>query len=175
MRRDRLTFAMMFGIPILQLILFGYAINSDPKHLPTAIRVADQSPFARSLVAALREQRLLPHRARGRERGREPTELLATGEVQFVLHIPTDFGREVMRGERPSVLLEADATDPVGDRHRALRDRSDQSPGAGPRSDRAARRSRRRAAAVRAASSSAATTRKASPTTTSSPACSASC
>ena len=52
-RRDRLTFAMMFGIPILQLTLFGYAINSDPKHLPTAILVADQSPFARSLVRAL--------------------------------------------------------------------------------------------------------------------------
>ena len=70
-RRDRLTFGMMVGIPILQLMLFGYAINTDPKHLPTAIAVADHSPFARSLRAGAGEQRLLPDRAPGRERGRD--------------------------------------------------------------------------------------------------------
>jgi ABC-2 type transport system permease protein len=111
-RRDRLTFAMMFGIPILQLTLFGYAINSDPKHLPTAIRVADQSPFARSLVRALENSGYF-RIVREAASEAETDWLLATGEAQFVLHIPTDFGRDVMRGERPSVLLEADATDPV--------------------------------------------------------------
>jgi ABC-2 type transport system permease protein len=111
-RRDRLTFAMMFGIPILQLTLFGYAINSDPKNLPTAIRVADQSPFARSLVRALENSGYF-RVVREAASEAETNWLLETGAVQFVLHIPTDFGRDLMRGERPSVLLEVDATDPV--------------------------------------------------------------
>jgi ABC-2 type transport system permease protein len=111
-RRDRLTFAMMFGIPILQLTLFGYAINSDPKHLPTAILVADQSPFARSLVRALENTDYF-RIVREAASEAETDWLLKTGEVQFVLTIPIDFGRDVMRGERPSVLLEVDATDPV--------------------------------------------------------------
>jgi len=111
-RRDRLTFAMMFGIPILQLTLFGYAINSDPKHLPTAIRVADQTPFARSLVRALENSDYF-RIVREAASEAETDWLLETGAVQFVLHIPTDFGRDLMRGERPSVLLEVDATDPV--------------------------------------------------------------
>jgi ABC-2 type transport system permease protein len=111
-RRDRLTFAMMFGIPILQLTLFGYAINSDPKDLPTAVRIADHGPFARSLVQALENSgyfRIL----RQTESEAEADWLLETGEVQFVLHIPTDFGRDLMRGAQPDVLLEADATDPA--------------------------------------------------------------
>ncbi|HSA83202.1 MAG TPA: ABC transporter permease, partial [Geminicoccaceae bacterium] len=111
-RRDRLTFAMMFGIPILQLTLFGYAINSDPKDLPTAIRIADQSAFARNLVRALENSGYF-RIVRATASEAEADWLLETGEVQFVLHIPTDFGREVMRGERPAVLLEADATDPA--------------------------------------------------------------
>jgi ABC-2 type transport system permease protein len=111
-RRDRLTFAMMFGIPILQLTLFGYAINSDPKDLPTAIRVADQSPFARSLVRALENSGYF-RIVREAASEAETDWLLETGEVQFVLHVPTDFGRDLMRRERPSVLLEVDATDPV--------------------------------------------------------------
>jgi ABC-2 type transport system permease protein len=111
-RRDRLTFAMMFGIPILQLTLFGYAINSDPKNLPTAIRVADQSPFARSLVRALENSGYF-RVVRQAASEAETDWLLETGAVQFVLHVPTDFGRDLMRRERPSVLLEVDATDPV--------------------------------------------------------------
>jgi ABC-2 type transport system permease protein len=111
-RRDRLTFAMMFGIPILQLTLFGYAINSDPKNLPTAIRVADQSPFARSLVRALENSGYF-RIVRQAASEAETDWLLDTGEVQFVLHVPTGFGRDLMRRERPSVLLEVDATDPV--------------------------------------------------------------
>jgi len=111
-RRDRLTFAMMFGIPILQLTLFGYAINADPKNLPTAIRIADQSPFARSLVRALENSGYF-RIVRETASEAEADWLLEAGKVQFVLHVPTDFGRDLMRGERPAVLLEVDATDPV--------------------------------------------------------------
>jgi len=111
-RRDRLTFAMMFGVPILQLTLFGYAINADPKNLPTAIRIADQSAFARSLVRALENSGYF-RIVRETASEAEADWLLEAGKVQFVLHVPTDFGRDLMRGERPAVLLEVDATDPV--------------------------------------------------------------
>jgi ABC-2 type transport system permease protein len=112
MRRDRLTFAMMAGIPVIQLILFGYAINTDPKALPTAVLSADNSPFARSFVAALENSgyfRVERHLASTEEGDRA----LARGEVQFVLTIPEDFSRRLIRGERPALLLEADASDPA--------------------------------------------------------------
>src|SRR5438034_5785414 len=85
MRRDRVTFAMMVGIPLLQLTLFGYAINSDPRHLPTALRIADHGPFARTLVDAFRRSEYF---AIVREAGSEAetAELLKRGEVQFVLN-----------------------------------------------------------------------------------------
>ncbi|HTB80107.1 MAG TPA: ABC transporter permease [Opitutaceae bacterium] len=112
MRRDRVTFAMMIGIPLIQLTLFGFAINSDPKHLPTALCDADQGPFARTLVSALR------HSDYFALTGEAPTEaeaqrLLQLGDVQFVINIPVDFTRKLLRGERPTVLVEADATDPI--------------------------------------------------------------
>jgi len=112
MRRDRVTFAMMIGIPLMQLLLFGFAINSDPKHLPTAIRAADQGPFARTLVAALRHS---DYFALVREAATEAeaNHLLKLGEVQFVINIPQDFSRRLLRGEQPTVLIEADATDPA--------------------------------------------------------------
>src|ERR1044072_7770545 len=105
MKRDRVTFAMMAGIPLMQLLLFGFAINSDPRHLPTAIRMADQGPFARSLVAALRQSEYF---AIVREAGTEAEarQLLQFGEVQFVINIPEDFSRRLLRGERPTVLVE---------------------------------------------------------------------
>jgi len=112
LRRDRVTFAMIVGIPIIQLTLFGFAINTDPKHLPTAVIIADQSPFSRSFVAALENSAYfdvvesLPNEEAGRR-------ALARGDVQFVLSVPVDFSRRLLRGERPSLLLEADATDPV--------------------------------------------------------------
>ncbi|HEX7971802.1 MAG TPA: ABC transporter permease [Thiobacillus sp.] len=112
MRRDRLTFGMLVGIPLMQLLLFGFAINSDPKHLPTALRVADESVFSRSLVTALQNSEYF----RIRERARNETEardLLARGEVQFVVNVPQDFSRKLQRGERPVLLVEADASDPV--------------------------------------------------------------
>ena len=112
MKRDRVTFGMMVGIPLLQLMLFGFAINTDPKHLPTAIRAADQGPFARTLVAALKQSEYF---TLGREAATETEarQLLQLGEVQFVINIPEDFSRKLLRGEQPTVLIEADATDPA--------------------------------------------------------------
>ena len=112
MKRDRVTFGMMVGIPLMQLLLFGFAINADPKHLPTAIRSADQGPFARTLVAALRHSEYFQVVAEA-ETEAEAARLLQFGEVQFVINIPEDFTRRLLRGERPAVLVEADASDPA--------------------------------------------------------------
>jgi ABC-2 type transport system permease protein len=112
MRRDRLTFAMMIGVPIMQLVLFGYAINSDPKALPAAVVSAESSPFSRSLVRALENTgyfRIVATPATVDEADR----LLVLGKVQFVLQIPEDFSRRVQRGDHAIVLVEADATDPA--------------------------------------------------------------
>ncbi|MCX5543626.1 MULTISPECIES: ABC transporter permease [Paraburkholderia] len=112
LKRDRITFAMIVGLPIIQLTLFGYAINTDPKHLPTAIVVGEDSVFARSFVAGMRNSayfdviETLPDEASARH-------ALARGTVQFVLSIPVDFSRRLLRGERPSLLVEADASDPT--------------------------------------------------------------
>jgi len=112
MRRDRLTFAMMIGVPLMQLVLFGYAINTDPKHLPAALVVADQSAFARSVVRALENSGYFEV-VRQATSEAEADGLLARGDVQFVISIPEDFERELLRGRQPAVLVEADATDPV--------------------------------------------------------------
>ncbi len=112
MRRDRLTFAMMVGVPIMQLILFGFAINSDPKHLPTAVLAADNSAFSRSFVRAMenseyfRVKRMVSSPAEGER-------LLQVGEVQFFVTVPEDFSRKLQRGDHPVLLVEADATDPA--------------------------------------------------------------
>jgi ABC-2 type transport system permease protein len=111
LRRDRLTFGMIIGIPVLQLILFGYAINADPKRLPTAVLSADSSTYSRSLVSALQTSgyfRIERQVANEEELDR----LLALGEVQFAVTIPENFGRKLVRGERPVLLVEADASDP---------------------------------------------------------------
>jgi ABC-2 type transport system permease protein len=112
MRRDRMTFAMMIGIPMIQLILFGYAINSDPKHLPTAVFSADNSVFARTIVAGLHNSGYF-NIVREPKSEADIQKLLAQGTVQFVVHVPVDFSRRLLRGERPDLLLEADATDPA--------------------------------------------------------------
>jgi ABC-2 type transport system permease protein len=111
LKRERITFAMILGIPIVQLLLFGYAINTDPKHMPTAIIAADSSEFTRSYIAALRTTDYfeIVDELSSEEAGRAA---LARGEVQFILNIPADFTRSLLRGERPALLLEADATDP---------------------------------------------------------------
>ena len=109
-RRDPFTLRMIIVLPVLQLFLFGYAINTDPKHLPTGLLSADHSKYERTLVAALHNTgyydiRPLTSEAQA-ERG------LANGDLLFVLNIPPDFDRSVDRGERPSILMDADATDP---------------------------------------------------------------
>jgi ABC-2 type transport system permease protein len=111
MRRDRLTFGMMVGIPMVQLILFGYAINSNPKHLPTAVYAADNSPFSRTIVWALRNSSYFDL-TREAHSAAEIQKMLAEGEVQFAVTVPVDFSRKLLRGEKPDLLLEADATDP---------------------------------------------------------------
>ncbi|MBO9686855.1 MAG: ABC transporter permease [Mitsuaria chitosanitabida] len=111
MLRDRPTFAMAVGVPILQLMLFGYAINTDPKGLPTAVVTQDTGAMARSLVAALEQSGYFKIVARPASE-RDGDALVEDGEVQFLLVIPPDFTRRVVRGEQPPVLVSVDATDP---------------------------------------------------------------
>ncbi|HVZ45870.1 MAG TPA: ABC transporter permease [Ramlibacter sp.] len=111
MLRDRLTFAMAIGIPVIQLILFGYAINTDPRGLPTALVSADASPMARSIVATLQNTGYFRIAHVGTSEA-EAERLLETGDVQFLVVIPPRFGQRIVRGEKPALLLAADATDP---------------------------------------------------------------
>jgi ABC-2 type transport system permease protein len=110
--RDRLTYAMIIGIPIFQLLLFGYAINTDPKHLPTAVLVQDQGDFSRSVIASLRNSEYFNIIDAVRTPG-ELNRLIEQGSVQFAITIPGDFTRRVVRGETPQILVEADASDPA--------------------------------------------------------------
>jgi len=111
LKRDRLTFGMIIGIPVLQLILFGYAINSDPRQLPTAVLMADHDRYGRTVLWALKNSDYfrIDREVRGEA---EAEALLAKGEVQFVITVPENFTRKIARGERPPLLVEADATDP---------------------------------------------------------------
>ncbi|MBH9578680.1 ABC transporter permease [Inhella proteolytica] len=111
MLRDRLTFAMAVGIPVLQLLLFGYAINTDPKGLPTAIVSQDPGPFERSIVAAMQSSGYFRVVAPAPSEA-EAEALLLKGEVQFVLQVPGNFTQRLLRGEGAHLLLVADATDP---------------------------------------------------------------
>jgi len=112
LKRDRITFGMIVGMPIIQLILFGYAINTDPKHLRTAVVIAEHSEFTRSYLAAMKTSGYFEFVAEltSEEAARAA---LARGEVQFVVNFPTDFTRKLLRGEHPALLIEADATDPA--------------------------------------------------------------
>ncbi len=112
LKRDRITFAMVVGMPIAQLLLFGYAINTDPRHLPTAVVVHESSEFTRSVLAAMKTSGFfafddeLPSQEAARA-------ALARGDVRFVVEFPLGFTRALLRGERPALLVEADATDPA--------------------------------------------------------------
>jgi ABC-2 type transport system permease protein len=110
--RDRLTYAMIIGIPVIQLLLFGYAINSDPKHLPTAVLVQDQGQFSRSILAALDNSDYFDLRYTARSPA-EMHRLIERGAVQFAVTIPGDFSRRVVRRDEPQILVEADASDPA--------------------------------------------------------------
>ncbi len=111
MRRDRLTFGMMLGLPLVQLMLFGFAINTDPKELPAALVATEQDRFTRAMVTALEMTgyyRFIAPDATAEQ----AEQLIQTGEDSFVVTVPSDFGRRVERGDTPQILIEADATDP---------------------------------------------------------------
>ena len=126
LKRDRLTFGMIVGIPVIQLILFGFAINSDPKHLPTMLLDVDRSEFSRSIAAALANSSYFDFVGEVKSE-EEADRALAAGRTQFIVTIPAGFSRALVRGERPAVLVEADATDPTatGNAVAALRQLSD--------------------------------------------------
>lgn len=112
MRRDRMTFAMMIALPIVQLVLFGFAINSDPRHLPTYVQMDDQGPVSRALIAGLGNSTFFDFRGTiDGEAGAE--EAFRSGQASFVIVVPQHFERDVVRGERPEILLAADASDPA--------------------------------------------------------------
>lgn len=112
MRRDRITFAMMLAVPLMQLVLFGYAINNDPKRLPAALVATGQDHYTRAMVTAL-EMTGYYRFNHVVETATEAEELMESGEVVFVVTIPSDFARRVDKGDKPQILIEADATDPA--------------------------------------------------------------
>jgi len=110
-RRDPFTLRLIIALPIMQLLLFGYAINTNPKHLPTGILSAENSKYERTLLAALQNTGYYDVKMLASEQAAEKA--LAEGEVLFVVNIPPNFDRSVDRGESPAVLIDADATDPT--------------------------------------------------------------
>lgn len=111
MRRDRLTFAMMIGIPLVQLLLFGYAINTDPRHLPTQIELGDDGPAVRAIIAGMEMSEYFE--IQGVISPGAADETLRTNDTTFILVVSPDFERDLLRGERPDILLDVDASDPV--------------------------------------------------------------
>ena len=111
MRRDRVTFAMMIGLPIIQLMLFGFAINADPRHLPTLVEINDNGPLTRAILAGMANSGYFDFRgpAGGPAAGQEA---LRVGSANFVVVIPQNFERDVVRGRAPDLLIAADASDP---------------------------------------------------------------
>lgn len=112
MRRDRLTLGMVVVVPLMQLFMFGFAINLNPKDLPAAIVINDPGPFARSIVAALQNSTYFDIIAQTND-PKQARQLLQRGKVVFVVEIPPNFSRDIVRGTRPDLLIEADATDPA--------------------------------------------------------------
>jgi ABC-2 type transport system permease protein len=112
MRRDRMTFLMMIMIPLLQLILFGYAINTSPRHLPTVVVSAEHTPFTRRYIQGLKNTdyfRIIG----GAQTEHQAQRLMAQGKALFIVNIPPNFTQDMLRGARPQILITADATDPV--------------------------------------------------------------
>jgi ABC-2 type transport system permease protein len=110
-RRDPTTLRMIIALPVMQLFLFGYAINTDPKHLPTGLLSADHSKYERTITAALQNTGYYNIRHLSTEQ--EANEGLADGDLLFVVNIPPSFARNVDRGDKPTILMDADATDPA--------------------------------------------------------------
>lgn len=112
MRRDRPTFAIMIIMPVLQLALFGFAINTDPRHLPAAVELRDDGPLTRSLLASLKQSTYV-ELTNIVYSDKEGEDLLRSGKVNFLIVVPENFERDFVRGERPEILIAADASDPV--------------------------------------------------------------
>lgn len=112
LKRDRITFATMIMIPLMQLFLFGFAINNNPKHLPTAVLLQEDSDLGRSILSALRNTSYFDIRWVSRDEA-EVDHWMRSGKVLFVVEIPAGFERAVRRGDKPALLVAADATDPV--------------------------------------------------------------
>jgi ABC-2 type transport system permease protein len=112
LRRDRVTFASMISIPFMQLVLFGYAINTLPRDLPTAVLVQESSDVSRTILKALENTRYFKITRQVRDEA-EFDQLLQSGVVLFGVEIPANFERDLRRGDRPALLVAADATDPV--------------------------------------------------------------
>jgi ABC-2 type transport system permease protein len=112
MRRDRMTFGLMIGVPLMQLLLFGFAINTDPRHLPTVVHIADDSVYARSIGAALKNSEYFDIVAMART-PQEAERMLDEGEVAFAITVPVNFARDLVRGQSPQLLIQADASDPA--------------------------------------------------------------
>ncbi|MGQ3674767.1 ABC transporter permease [Xanthobacter sp. TB0139] len=116
LRRDRVTFATMILTPVLQLVLFGYAINTTPRHLPTAVHVHENTDVSRAILAALHNTAFFSF-VRQVDSSAEAEHLIRSGEVVFFVEIPAGFERALRRGEKPALLVAADATDPIGSAH----------------------------------------------------------
>ncbi len=112
MRRDRPTFAIMILMPVMQLVLFGYAINTDPRHLPAVVEMREDGPMTRAFLASLRASSFVDIVAVA-QRAEESEAMLRSGEATFLIAIPEGFERRLVRGERPQILVAADASDPV--------------------------------------------------------------
>lgn len=112
LKRDRVSFAMIIMVPLIQLLLFGYAINTNPRHLPTAVLLQENSDLGRSILAALKNTDYFRVIERPRSEA-ELDEMLASGKILFGIEIPRNFERSVRRGDKPAMLIVADATDPV--------------------------------------------------------------
>lgn len=112
MARDRLTFAMILGIPVMQLTVFGFVINTDPRHMPAAVLLADSGPHGRTLLEGLKNSTYFDF-VKQLDSEAEGQKMLLRGEIQFLVNIPENFSRDLLRGDRPAVLIEADASDPT--------------------------------------------------------------
>src|SRR5690242_6777107 len=112
LRRDRVTFATMISIPVMQLVLFGYAINTVPRDLPTAVLMQESSDVGRTILKALENTRYFQVTRRLHDEA-EFDRVLLSGQVLFGIEIPQNFERDLRRGDQPAILVAADATDPV--------------------------------------------------------------
>ncbi|MCX7120093.1 MAG: ABC transporter permease [Legionellales bacterium] len=112
MRRDKTTLGMMIGIPLIQLTLFGFAINLNPRHLPAAVVGDPHSQFSRRILVGMENSTYFQFVSPPVSEA-EAAHMMQTGKVQFIVNFPTGFDTDLIRDRHPKVLLEADASDPA--------------------------------------------------------------